>query len=150
MACRAGSTSPFHFGDTLDAAWANYDGSPDYVYPGGRPGPYLQRPSPVGAYGLVNDWGLADLHGNVWEWCADLWHPSPQGGPVNGQAWMEPFEGLPLEQQLRLLRGGSWFGVPHRCRSAYRSSTHPADHNVDVGFRLCCLPPGLPSWSFNP
>jgi formylglycine-generating enzyme required for sulfatase activity len=150
VACRAGSTSPFHFGDTLDAAWANYNGSPDYVYPGGRPGPYLQRPSPVGAYGLVNDWGLADLHGNVWEWCADLWHPSPQGGPVDGQAWMEPFEGLPLEQQRWLLRGGSWVNEPRFCRSAYRVSNRPANRDGSVGFRLCCLPPGLPSWSFNP
>ena len=150
VACRAGSPSPFHFGDTLDAAWANYNGSPDYVYPGGRPGPYLQRPSPVGAYGLVNDWGLADLHGNVWEWCADRWHPSPQGGPVNGQVWMEPFEGLPLEQQLRLLRGGSWFNDPRNCRSAFRISGRTASHGGIVGFRLCCLPPGLPSCPSNP
>jgi len=152
VACRAGATNstPFHFGDTLDAAWANYNGSPDYVYPGGRPGPYLQRPSPVGAYGLVNDWGLADLHGNVWEWCTDLWHPSPQGRPVDGQAWMEPFEALPLEQQRRLRRGGSWINGPHDCRSAYRDGSRPADRGVNLGFRVCCLPPGLPSWSFNP
>ena len=149
VTCRAGrpNSTPFHFGDTLDAAWANYDGNHDYVYPGGRPGGYLQRPSPVGAYGLVNAWGLADLHGNVSEWCADVWHPSPLGGPQDGTPWVQMAEGL-LEN--RLLRGGSWVDEPRLCRSAYRYSNHPGNLLDIVGFRVCCLPPGLPSWSLNP
>jgi formylglycine-generating enzyme required for sulfatase activity len=147
VACRALSTTPFHFGDTIDEAWANYRGSADYVYPGGRAGGFLQRPSAVGAHGLVNAWGLADLHGNVWEWCADVWHPSPLGGPQDGSPRVQMAAGL-LEN--RLLRGGSWFNVPHGCRSACRNGNRPGDLDGGVGFRVCCLPPGLPSWSLNP
>ncbi|MFM7236002.1 MAG: SUMF1/EgtB/PvdO family nonheme iron enzyme [Cyanobium sp.] len=145
VACRAGTTTPFHFGDTLDASWANFDAT--YVYPGGRAGRYLQRPSPVGAYGLVNEWGLADLHGNVWEWCADRWHPSPLGGPTDGRPWMEPMEGL---MENRLLRGGSWFLDPLNCRSAYRYCDHPDFLYNSLGFRVCSLPPGSPPWPLSP
>lgn len=145
VACRAGTTTPFHFGETLDATWANVDAT--YVYPGGRAGPYLQRPSPVGATGLVNPWGLGDLHGNVWEWCADVWHPSPMGGPTDGRPWLEPMEGLP---ENRLLRGGSWFIEPHGCRSAYRDCVRPGDLDGDVGFRVCSFPPGSPPWPLTP
>jgi formylglycine-generating enzyme required for sulfatase activity len=150
IASRAGSTLPlpFHFGDTLDAAWANYDGN--YTYSGGRQGTYIQRPTAVGAYGLANRWGLADLHGNVAEWCADLWHPSPLGAPDDGRPWMDLFDGLLAEEQRVLLRGGSWFVAPHYCRSAFRDGLRPANSNDCVGFRVCCLPPGLPSWSFDP
>ncbi|MFM8277560.1 MAG: SUMF1/EgtB/PvdO family nonheme iron enzyme [Cyanobium sp.] len=149
IACRAGSTLPlpFHFGDTLDVAWANYDGN--YTYSGGRQGTYIQRPTAVGAYGLVNRWGLADLHGNVAEWCADLWHPSPLGAPDDGRPWMDLFDGLLVEEQRVLLRGGSWFYGPHYCRSASRNGSPPGNLIDRVGFRVCCLPPGLPSWSFD-
>jgi formylglycine-generating enzyme required for sulfatase activity len=95
----------------------------------------------------VNAWGLADLHGNVWEWCADVWHPSPLGGPQDGTPWVQMAEGL-LEN--RLLRGGSLFNERRNCRSACRSGALPGCLDVIVGFRVCCLPPGLPSWSFNP
>jgi formylglycine-generating enzyme required for sulfatase activity len=138
-ACRAGSDSAFHFGDTIDAAWANYCGN--YTYGNGNPGVYLNRTSPVGAYGLVNRWGLADMHGNVWEWCRDRWHPSPDEGPTDGSAWLAPAADLPgVIAQRRLLRGGSWNFFPGFCRSAYRALSHPDFQRFNVGFRVCCLP----------
>jgi formylglycine-generating enzyme required for sulfatase activity len=146
VACRARSTTSFHFGDTIDAAWANYRGSPDCEYPGGRDGGFLQRPSEVGAYGLVNAWGLADLHGNVWEWGAEVWHTSPLGGPHEETPSVQMPEGL-LETRLR--RGGSWFCGPNYSRSAFRNGNHPGTLLDAVGFRVCCLPPGLTSWSFD-
>lgn len=146
-ACRAGGATPFHFGDVLDTAWANCDGG--YVYGSGRKGIYRQRPVPVGSYGLVNRWGLADLHGQLWEWCGDQWHPDPigEGWPAAGQPW----EGVDAALQARataqkdwkLLRGGSWINIPHYCRAAYRSSYNPGSGFTNSGLRPCCpSPPG--------
>jgi formylglycine-generating enzyme required for sulfatase activity len=137
-ACRAGSVTAFHFGDTLDAAWVNYDGN--YTYGKGKPGAYLNRTSPVGVYGLVNRWGLADLHGNVWEWCRDRWHPSPDEGPTDGSAWLAPAADLPqMIAQNRLLRGGSWVDHPENCRSAYRFYRRPDFVGYNhVGVRVMC------------
>jgi formylglycine-generating enzyme required for sulfatase activity len=82
-------------------------------------------------------------------WIAGI--PRPGMVPaMAGLGWCPAKELSPEGQELRLLRGGSWFSVPHFCRSAFRISIHPALLLVDVGFRVCCLPPGLPSWSFNP
>jgi formylglycine-generating enzyme required for sulfatase activity/HEAT repeat protein len=139
-ACRAGSSTPFHFGDTIDAAWANYNA--EGAYCGGKAGVYVNRTTPVGAYGLVNRWGLSDMHGNVWEWCLDRWHPSQQDQcPSAGSTTLQPNFYLPY---IRVLRGGSWDSLPRLCRSAYRLIPHP-DDRIGFGFRVCCLPPGLPS-----
>ena len=146
-ACRAGTDTPFHFGDALDASWANYDGG--YIYGSGRKGGYRQRPVPVGFFGLVNRWGLAELHGQLYEWCGDQWHPDPtgEGWPSAGLPWegVDPaLEALGSAQtELRLLRGGSWFYEPLDCRAAHRVSNHPAYVSTTVGVRPCCLiPPG--------
>jgi len=154
-ACRAGTDTPFHFGDALDASWANYDGG--YTYRSGRKGGYRQRPVPVGFFGLVNRWGLAELHGQLFEWCGDQWHPDPrgEGWPSAGLPWegVDPaLEALGSAQtELRLLRGGSWFNEPHYCRAALRFSYVPASVNSISGVRPCCLlPPRLPSWSLSP
>ena len=96
----------------------------------------------------MNEWGLADLHGNVWEWCAAVWPPSSVGGPLDGSPREEAAAAGLLK--MRLLRGGSWFNEPHDCRSAYRDGYRPADLDDNVGFRVCCLPPGLPSWPSIP
>jgi formylglycine-generating enzyme required for sulfatase activity len=147
-ACRAGTTTPFHCGATLAPELANFRGSVSYG--AGPKGPFREHTTPVGSF-PANPWGLHDMHGNVWEWCLDRWHPSPRHGPSDGRPWLEPAKELsPEGQELRLLRGGSWFSAPHGCRSACRDSGRPAGLDDYVGFRVCCLPPGLPSWSFNP
>jgi len=147
VACRAGAATPFHFGDTLDASWANFDGG--YSYGPSRKGPYRQRPVAVGFFGLVNRWGLAEMHGQLFEWCGDQWHPDPtaEGWPSDGMPWegVDPtLEAMGTAQKdWKLLRGGSGFDEPRYCRAAYRGSVPPALISAFVGFRPCCLlPPG--------
>jgi formylglycine-generating enzyme required for sulfatase activity len=137
-ACRAGSTTPFAFGDTITPELANYDGN--YSYANGPKGEYRQQTNPVGMF-PANAWGLQDMHGNVWEWCLDHWHDSYKGAPIDGNAWVSGGE------QSRLLRGGSWYSFPWRCRSAYRDHNQPGNADDYVGFRVVCLPQGP---SLNP
>jgi formylglycine-generating enzyme required for sulfatase activity len=143
-ACRAEDSTPFHFGDTLDASWANYDGN--YTHGPGRKGAFRQRPVPMGFFGLVNRWGLAEMHGQLQEWCADQWHRDPvagsagDGSPVEGPD--SELEGN-QEQSYRLLRGGSWIGDPHDCRAAFRNGYPPDGVGTFVGVRPGCFsPPG--------
>ncbi|MEB3317829.1 MAG: SUMF1/EgtB/PvdO family nonheme iron enzyme [Cyanobacteriota bacterium] len=147
-ACRAGTTTPFHFGATLSPDLANFDGR--YAYSCGPKGEFREHTTAVGRF-PANAWGLHDMHGNVWEWCLDRWHPSPRHGPSDGRPWLEPAPEVPVEaRDWRLLRGGSWFIDPRVCRSASRDSVSPGILNDNVGFRVCCLPPGLPSWPSSP
>ncbi|MFM9102787.1 MAG: formylglycine-generating enzyme family protein, partial [Cyanobium sp.] len=144
-ACRAGRGTPFHFGDTLDASWANYRG--DFTYGPGRKGIFRQRVVSIGAFGLVNRWGLAEMHGQLQEWCADQWHRDPVEGAVGDGSPLEgpdpELEGN-QEQTYRLLRGGSWFSDPVSARAAVRDSFHPDFLNTTVGVRPGCFsPPGL-------
>jgi formylglycine-generating enzyme required for sulfatase activity len=144
-ACRAGTGTPFHFGDTLDACWANTNGN--FTYGLGRKGIYRQRPVPVGACGLVNRWGLTEMHGQIWEWCGDQWHRDPVEGAVgDGSALESPDAELEgnQEQIYRLLRGGSWVDVPLLARAAMRFSSLPDNLFTNVGVRPGCFsPPGL-------
>jgi formylglycine-generating enzyme required for sulfatase activity len=135
VSCRAGTVTPFHFGDTIDSRWANYNGN--HVYPLGKRGAYLGRPSAVGSFGLVNPWGLADMHGNVFEWCSDVWRPAFREGPSDGSSCEEPLEDMP---ETRLLRGGCWLYAPHNCRSASRDWYLPDSFDDSLGFRVCILP----------
>jgi formylglycine-generating enzyme required for sulfatase activity len=133
-ACRAGSSTPFHFGDTIDSSWANYNGK--YIYGSGKIGDYRKGTTPVGFYGLVNKWGLADMHGNVLEWVEDFWHSSPALGP----SMLEPMEDLPEEIKIsRVLRGGSWHLDPSNCSSVFRVIALPDNHLNIIGFRVCCI-----------
>jgi formylglycine-generating enzyme required for sulfatase activity len=143
-ACRAGDSTPFHFGDTLDASWANYDGN--YTYGPGRKGAFRQRPVPLGFFGLVNRWGLAEMHGQLLEWCADQWHRDPvagsagDGSPVEGPD--SELEGN-QEHSYRLLRGGSWIYIPRYARAAFRFGLPPGNVDSIVGVRPGCFsPPG--------
>ena len=132
-ACRAGTTSPFAFGDTLMPDLANYDGN--IVYGSGPKGQFQQETTEVGSF-AANAWGLQDMHGNVWEWCLDHWHDDYWGAPSDGSAWV-----YGSNQTMRLLRGGSWNNNPRNCRSANRNRRHQDNRNNNVGFRLCRFPP---------
>lgn len=132
-ACRAGSTTPFYLGDTLSTQLVNYNGN--YIYGPGEKGDFRSQTSLVGSFG-VNSWGLADMHGNVYEWCMDYWHPSYEGAPNDGSAWLTG--GNP---NRRILRGGSWSSLPEHCRSGFRYCYNPATRSYFVGFRVVCATP---------
>jgi formylglycine-generating enzyme required for sulfatase activity len=131
-ACRAGTTTPFHFGETITTDLANYDGN--YVYGNGVKGTYRKETTEVGSFGVANNFGLYDMHGNVWEWCQDNWHDNYEGAPTDGSAWINNEE----HNNKKLLRGGSWFYNPDYCRSAYRGSNYLDDINHNIGFRVVC------------
>jgi formylglycine-generating enzyme required for sulfatase activity len=145
-ACRAGTTTPFAFGETITSELANYDGT--YTYGNGPKGIYRQQTTPVGT-SPVNAWGLQDMHGNVDEWCLDDWHESYEGAPSDGSAWVDGAEGKSSKrgEESKLLRGGSWDGYPWSCRSARRAHARPDIAGYDIGLRVVCLPQGP---SLNP
>jgi len=130
FACRAGTTTPFHFGETISTDQANYDGN--YIYGSGKKGKYRQKTTPVGSF-PANAWGLHDMHGNLWEWCQDWSGDYPQDDVTNPQG--------SDSGQDRVLRGGSWSLIPGHCRSAYRRRSEPGYRSLNyLGCRLCfCL-----------
>ncbi|WP_346294100.1 formylglycine-generating enzyme family protein [Sphaerothrix gracilis] len=132
-ACRAGTTTPFHFSDMITTEVANYNGS---AYADGPKGESRGETTPVDHFEIANAFGLSDMHGNVWEWCQDDWHNTYEGAPIDGSAWVT---GGNTEYKIR--RGGSWFDNPRHCRSAYRIRLNPDNRDVNVGFRVCCSAP---------
>lgn len=128
-ACRAGTVTPFYFGETITTELANYNG--DYTYGFAPRGKYRKETTNVGSF-PANQFGLYDMHGNVWEWCQDNWHENYKGAPSNGNAWLDN------SNSYRLLRGGSWFSNPLDCRSAYRGRRLPDNDNSSIGFRVVC------------
>ncbi len=131
-ACRAGTTTPFHFGETITTDLANYRGND--VYANEPEGKYRAKTTPVGSF-PPNAFGLYDMHGNVWEWCADTYHENYQGAPNDGSAWVSEF------CTMRVIRGGSWDGNPSYCRSAIRGTVARADRGSYIGFRVVCVVP---------
>ncbi|MEM1345481.1 MAG: SUMF1/EgtB/PvdO family nonheme iron enzyme [Pseudomonadota bacterium] len=128
-ACRAGTETPFFFGETISTDQANYNGN--FTYGPGVEGEYRERTVPVDEMPLAeNAWGLRHLHGNVWEWCADAWNASYEGAPCDGSVWQTG------DTSLAVLRGGSWNYSPGWLRSANRVRYWPDVRNYNVGFRL--------------
>ena len=138
-ACRAGTSTPFHFGETITTDLANYRGTDNKErdwsgsYGRGPKGEYREQTTEVGSF-LANGFGLYDMHGNVWEWCADDWHGNYKGAPDDGSAWINENS----TGNDKVLRGGSWLFYPWGCRSAIRDDITPVYAYVNSGFRVAC------------
>ena len=131
--CRAGTSTPFHFGSILNGTQANCDGN--YPYGTTQKGPYLEKTSPVGSY-PANAWGLHDMHGNVWEWCQDRYGDYPQQSVTDPRG--------PEVGSFCVLRGGSWSLEAAYCRSALRVRLAPSNRDNWDGFRLALSSSGIP------
>jgi|JI7StandDraft_1071085.scaffolds.fasta_scaffold02397_5 formylglycine-generating enzyme required for sulfatase activity/uncharacterized caspase-like protein/DNA-binding Xre family transcriptional regulator len=131
-ACRARTTTPFHFGETITPDLANYDCNYSYKSGPKAKGSYRKQTNPVKTFEFANAFGLFDMHGNVWEWCLDYWHESYHEAPTNGSAL------LTESNNARVLRGGSWLNAPTECRSASRYHWDSDDRVRRFGFRIVC------------
>jgi formylglycine-generating enzyme required for sulfatase activity len=156
-ACRAGTVSPFHFGPTIIPELANYCGTGGAVcgesdgksiasdvyggvnyasgaYGQGPPGTFRGTPTPPGTFPR-NRFGLYDTHGNVWEYCCDVWNDNYADVPLDGSASLAG-----SADSQRVLRGGSWSHNPAICRSAYRDSIAPGFSGWEgrIGVRVVC------------
>jgi len=127
--CRAGTKTPFHFGETISTDQANCNG--DFTYGEGKKGVYRKKTTPVGTF-PANAWGLHDMHGNVWQWCQGWYGDYPKDDATDPQG--------PEKGQDRVLRGGSWIYGPEYCRSAFRGWDEPGYRFINFGCRFCfCL-----------
>ena len=125
--CRAGTATRFCFGDRIDSTHANLDAS---LYDkNGRDSYFREETTPVGMF-LPNAWGLCDMHGNVWEWCEDVFDPAAAAtGLERDRFW-------PVGGEYRADRGGGWHNRQEFCRSAARSGLLPQSRYSYVGLRL--------------
>jgi len=126
FACRAGSKTPFYFGETISTDQANYNG--DRTYGKGKKGVHRGKPMPVGSF-PANAWGLHDMHGNLFQWCQDWYGEYPHIDVVDPQG--------PNDGKERVLRGGASNVNPETCRSANRFSWGPDRRGCSLGIRLC-------------
>jgi formylglycine-generating enzyme required for sulfatase activity len=130
-ACRAGSVTPFHFGETISAEQANYYA--EDTYGDGQEGIYREQTTPVASF-PSNAWGLFDMHGNVYEWCSDWYHPRTYSESED----TDP-EG-PRQGTQRVIRGGAWSEGPALCRAASRDKCAPGYRVALIGFRVVLVP----------
>jgi formylglycine-generating enzyme required for sulfatase activity len=128
-ACRAGTTTRFAFGQTVTPQLVNYNGN--YPYAQAQKATYRETTTPVGFMGVANEFGLSDMHGNVYEWCLDYWHETYNGAPSDGRSWETAGD-----TRYRVLRGGSWYFAASYCRSAHRYWDPPDRRDSTVGFRV--------------
>jgi formylglycine-generating enzyme required for sulfatase activity len=131
-ACRAGTKTPFSFGDNITTDLVNYNGN--YPYKSAPKGKYREQTTDVGTFPPTfppNPFGLYDMHGNVWEWCEDDWHENYIDAPTDGSAWNSQ-----SGSNTKLLRGGSWSGLARYCRSADRNRYSRDNRNFNDGFRV--------------
>ncbi len=124
-ACRAGTITPFSFGETISTEQVNYNGN--FPYAKGKKGVYREKTTPIGSF-PANAWGLFDMHGNVWEWCSDWYGDYPQGEIIDPEG---PFTGT-----QRSLRGGAFSNSAAYVRSASRDKDLPTYRIDYVGFRV--------------
>ena len=126
-ACRARTTGPFSTGENLTTAEANYNGTQPYgSFPAGE---FRQKTTQAGTFPL-NPWGLADMHGNVWEWISDWYGPYRDGRTAN----IDPAG--PASGEKHVLRGGSWFFDANSARCGLRYTHAPQDRGFSLGFRV--------------
>ncbi|NET42371.1 MAG: formylglycine-generating enzyme family protein [Okeania sp. SIO2B3] len=130
-ACRAGTTTPFYFGETITSELVNYDSN--YTYASAPQGIYRQQTTNVGSF-PPNAFGLYDMHGNLWEWCKDIWHDDYEDAPNDGSFWVTG-----ADSQVRVLRGGSWNYKSWWCRSFIRNWGNADYGNINWGFRIIAL-----------
>jgi formylglycine-generating enzyme required for sulfatase activity len=135
--CRGGAKSyqVFSFGNSLSSTQANFNGN--FPYGGAAKGPYLGRTCKVGSY-KPNGFGLFDMHGNIWQWCAD-WYDAKYYSNSPRQDPRGPAEG-----SRRVERGGGWFNFGRGCRSAFRIWGGPGYRLNSLGVRLALVPPSGP------
>ena len=148
-ACRAGTTTPFYFGETITPNLVNYDGN--YPYGAAPKGVGRKETTDVGRF-LPNAFGLYDMHGNVWEWCSDKWHDNYNGAPTDGSSWETGTDNYRVLRagetgtaNYRVLRGGSCFDNAVYCRSALRVSYSGLFSPWPRGFRVALASVSSPS-----
>ncbi len=126
-ACRAGTTTPFYFGESITPDLVNYNGS--YPYASAPKGKYREQTTDVGTF-PPNAFGLYDMHGNVWEWCLDDWNENYINAPSDGSVWIRQ------SAKYKLLPGGSWSYFARYCRAANRAGNSRDNRINDCGFRV--------------
>ncbi|WP_372369705.1 formylglycine-generating enzyme family protein [Candidatus Uabimicrobium sp. HlEnr_7] len=114
-ACRAGTTTAFSFGESITKKQVNYEG---------------ESTVEVKSFGC-NNWGLYEIHGNVWEWCSDRY------GEYDNYISITTDPAGAIRGAYRVMRGGFWSNSPGYVRSASRGRYEPNDRNDGIGFRFC-------------